>query len=50
MELSIILSQIENENEEEIERLLHEYNTEVRDIVALLYPARLTLASKTSDA
>ncbi|XP_012695553.2 synembryn-B isoform X2 [Clupea harengus] len=28
MELSIILSQIENENEEEIERLLHEYNTE----------------------
>ncbi|XP_076121861.1 chaperone Ric-8B isoform X2 [Alosa pseudoharengus] len=30
MELSVILSQIENENEndEEIERLLHEYNTE----------------------
>ncbi|XP_063052506.1 synembryn-B isoform X2 [Engraulis encrasicolus] len=28
MELRIILSQIENENEEEIERLLHEYNIE----------------------
>ncbi|KAL2093454.1 hypothetical protein ACEWY4_010766 [Coilia grayii] len=28
MELRVILSQIENENEEEIERLLHEYNTE----------------------
>ncbi|XP_062402905.1 synembryn-B isoform X2 [Sardina pilchardus] len=28
MELSVILSQIENENDEEIERILHEYNTE----------------------